>query len=70
MENAEEMQKLSYNRKAVETKFEKGDLIIAAAWVQFTKLNIHWIGPGKITYQQTKTKYNVTFPQRKHMFTC
>ncbi|KFM75587.1 Retrovirus-related Pol polyprotein from transposon 412, partial [Stegodyphus mimosarum] len=47
MEEAKGKQKLWYDRKAVERKFQEGDLVLVVAPSKSNKLSVKWVGPGK-----------------------
>ncbi|GFS50080.1 retrovirus-related Pol polyprotein from transposon 17.6 [Trichonephila clavipes] len=54
-----------YDRDAVERKFVEGDLVMVLVTSKQNKLEVNWIGPGKVLSRISDTNYVIDLPGRR-----
>ncbi|GFS50097.1 retrovirus-related Pol polyprotein from transposon 412 [Trichonephila clavipes] len=54
-----------YDRDVVERKFVEGDLIMVLVTSKQNKLEVNWIGPGKVLSRISDTNYVIDLPGRR-----
>ncbi|GFW96375.1 retrovirus-related Pol polyprotein from transposon 412 [Trichonephila clavipes] len=64
MEDANQKQKLWYDRRTVKRQFQPGELGLVIAPSRPNKLSVQGDGPGEIVQQLSETNYVVKFPER------
>ncbi|GFX31862.1 retrovirus-related Pol polyprotein from transposon 297 [Trichonephila clavipes] len=65
MKECQLKRKMWYDRDAIERKFVEGDLVMVLATSKQNKLEVNWIGPGKILSRISDTKYVIDLPGRR-----
>ncbi|GFW01108.1 hypothetical protein TNCV_1763461 [Trichonephila clavipes] len=65
MKECQLKRKTWYDRDAVERKFVEGDLVMVLATAKQNKLEVNWIGPGKVLSRITDTNYVIDLPRRR-----
>ncbi|GFX54129.1 retrovirus-related Pol polyprotein from transposon 17.6 [Trichonephila clavipes] len=54
-----------YDRDVVERKFVEGDLVMVLVTSKQNKLEVNWIGPGKVLSRISDTNYVIDLPGRR-----
>ncbi|GFX37002.1 retrovirus-related Pol polyprotein from transposon 297 [Trichonephila clavipes] len=54
-----------YDRDVVERKFVEGDLVMVLATSKQNKIEVNWIGPGKVLSRISDTNYVIDLPGRR-----
>ncbi|GFV95901.1 retrovirus-related Pol polyprotein from transposon 17.6 [Trichonephila clavipes] len=65
MKECQLKRKTWYDRDAVERKFVEGDLVMVLATSKQNKLEVNWIGPGKVLSRISDTNYVIDLPGRR-----
>ncbi|GFX16311.1 retrovirus-related Pol polyprotein from transposon 412 [Trichonephila clavipes] len=65
MKECQVKRKTWYDRDAVERKFVEGDLVMVLATSKQNKLEVNWIGPGKVLSRISDTNYVIDLPGRR-----
>ncbi|GFY22364.1 retrovirus-related Pol polyprotein from transposon 412 [Trichonephila clavipes] len=65
MKECQLKRKTWYDRDAVERKFVEGDLVMVLATSKQNKLEVNWIGPGKVLSRISNTNYVIDLPGRR-----
>ncbi|GFX60462.1 retrovirus-related Pol polyprotein from transposon 297 [Trichonephila clavipes] len=65
MKECQLKRKTWYDRDAVEGKFVEGDLVMVLATSKQNKLEVNWIGPGKVLSRISDTNYVIDLPGRR-----
>ncbi|GFU48130.1 retrovirus-related Pol polyprotein from transposon 297 [Trichonephila clavipes] len=65
MKECQLKRKTWYDRDAVERKFVEGDLVMVLATSKQNKLEVNWIGPGKVLSRISDTNYAIDLPRRR-----
>ncbi|GFW79268.1 retrovirus-related Pol polyprotein from transposon 412 [Trichonephila clavipes] len=65
MKECQLKRKTWYDRDAVERKFVEGDLVMVLATSKQNKLEVNWIGPGKVLSRISDTNYVIDLPRRR-----
>ncbi|GFX02166.1 hypothetical protein TNCV_1750511 [Trichonephila clavipes] len=65
MKECQLKRKTWYDRDAVEWKFVEGDLVMVLATAKQNKLEVNWIGPGKVLSRISDTNYVIDLPGRR-----
>ncbi|GFW73186.1 retrovirus-related Pol polyprotein from transposon 297 [Trichonephila clavipes] len=65
MKECQLKRKTWYDRDAVERKFVEGDLVMVLATSKRNKLEVNWIGPGKVLSRISDTNYVIDLPGRR-----
>ncbi|GFS72061.1 retrovirus-related Pol polyprotein from transposon 297 [Trichonephila clavipes] len=65
MKECQIKRKTWYDRDAVERKFVEGDLVMVLATSNQNKLEVNWIGPGKVLSRISDTNYVIDLPGRR-----
>ncbi|GFT88214.1 hypothetical protein TNCV_2893741 [Trichonephila clavipes] len=70
MKECQLKRKTWYDRDAVERKFVEGDLVMVLATSKQNKLEVNWIGPGKVLSRISDTNYVIDLPGRRYYLSC
>ncbi|GFW99889.1 hypothetical protein TNCV_3510081 [Trichonephila clavipes] len=65
MKECQLKRKTWYDRDAVERKFVEGDLVMVLVTSKQNKLEVNWIGPGKVLSRISDTNYVIDLPGRR-----
>ncbi|GFS67095.1 retrovirus-related Pol polyprotein from transposon 17.6 [Trichonephila clavipes] len=65
MKECQLKRKTWYDRDAVERKFVEGYLVMVLATSKQNKLEVNWIGPGKVLSRISDTNYAIDLPGRR-----
>ncbi|GFW00961.1 hypothetical protein TNCV_1761991 [Trichonephila clavipes] len=65
MKECQLKRKTWYDRDVVERKFVEGDLVMVLATSKQNKLEVNWIGPGKVLSRISDTNYVIDLPGRR-----
>ncbi|GFY34150.1 retrovirus-related Pol polyprotein from transposon 412 [Trichonephila clavipes] len=65
MKECQLKRKTWYDRDAVERKFVDGDLVMVLATSKQNKLEVNWIGPGKVLSRISDSNYVIDLPGRR-----
>ncbi|GFW29261.1 retrovirus-related Pol polyprotein from transposon 297 [Trichonephila clavipes] len=65
MKECQLKRKTWYDRDAVERKFVERDLVMVLATSKQNKLEVNWIGPGKVLSRISDTNYVIDLPGRR-----
>ncbi|GFT58085.1 retrovirus-related Pol polyprotein from transposon 412 [Trichonephila clavipes] len=65
MKECQLKRKTWYDRDVVERKFVEGDLVMVLATSKQNKLEVNWIGPGKVLSRILDTNYVIDLPGRR-----
>ncbi|GFU58211.1 retrovirus-related Pol polyprotein from transposon 297 [Trichonephila clavipes] len=65
MKECQLKRKTWYDRDVVERKFVEGDLVMVLVTSKQNKLEVNWIGPGKVLSRISDTNYVIDLPGRR-----
>ncbi|GFX44742.1 retrovirus-related Pol polyprotein from transposon 17.6 [Trichonephila clavipes] len=65
MKECQLKRKTWYDHDVVERKFVEGDLVMGLATAKQNKLEVNWIGPGKVLSRISDTNYVIDLPGRR-----
>ncbi|GFU19761.1 retrovirus-related Pol polyprotein from transposon 412 [Trichonephila clavipes] len=65
MKECQLKRKTWYDRDVVERKFVEGDLVMVLVTSKQSKLEVNWIGPGKVLSRISDTNYVIDLPGRR-----
>ncbi|GFV82477.1 retrovirus-related Pol polyprotein from transposon 17.6 [Trichonephila clavipes] len=65
MKECQLKRKTWYDRDAVERKFVEGDMVMVLGTSKQNKLEVNWIGPGKVLSRISDTNYVIDLPGRR-----
>ncbi|GFW85333.1 retrovirus-related Pol polyprotein from transposon 17.6 [Trichonephila clavipes] len=65
MKECQLKRKTWYDRDVVELKFVEGDLVMVLVTSKQNKLEVNWIGPGKVLSRISDTNYVIDLPGRR-----
>ncbi|GFV26791.1 retrovirus-related Pol polyprotein from transposon 17.6 [Trichonephila clavipes] len=65
MEECQQKRKTWYDQNSVEKKFLKGDLVMVMFTSLRNKMDVNWIGPGKVLNKISETNYVVDLPGKR-----
>ncbi|GFS94488.1 retrovirus-related Pol polyprotein from transposon 412 [Trichonephila clavipes] len=65
MKECQLKRKTWYDRDVVERKFVEGDLVMVLVTSKHNKLEVNWIGPGKVLSRISDTNYVIDLPGRR-----
>ncbi|GFW61393.1 retrovirus-related Pol polyprotein from transposon 297 [Trichonephila clavipes] len=65
MKECQLKRKTRYDRDVVERKFVEGDLVMVLVTSKQNKLEVNWIGPGKVLSRISDTNYVIDLPGRR-----
>ncbi|GFV09745.1 retrovirus-related Pol polyprotein from transposon 17.6 [Trichonephila clavipes] len=69
MKECQHKRKTWYDRDVVERKFVEGDLVMVLVTSKQNKLEVNWIGPGKVLSRISDTNYVIDLPGRRNRST-